>query len=121
MYFAPRRFCTSRSQAYRARRASVSVVSGPRCSSADSNGSPYFSASVLTDRPTVRLNTVIDVGDHEGQSELARRVAQQIEQGNGIYATRDRDQRLPGIPEEPIFANVRQHARRQRGTSGHVS
>jgi len=75
----------------------------------------------LSDGRTVGLNTMIDVGDHEGQSELARRVAQQIEQGNGINATRDRDKRFPGIPEEPMFANVRQHARRERVSSAHVS
>src|SRR5437667_8739559 len=75
----------------------------------------------LSDGRTVGLNTMIDVGDYEGQSELARRVAQQIEQGYGIHSSRNRDERLPRLAEEAILADVRQHARRQRGTSRHVS
>ena len=74
-----------------------------------------------SDRPAVRRNAVVYMDHRERDAELAGHAVQEIEQRDRIRATRYSDQRLSRCAEESGFANVGQHARRQRVISGHVS
>lgn len=78
-------------------------------------------SNCLADRPSGRRDSVIHVRNRKIQPELTGDTVHQVEQRDRVGATRDGEQRLSRLREEAMASNVREHARGQRLSSGHVS